>query len=469
MKSSMQSARREILYLFMAGMDVCIVLPIVLAIGQLSTPFPPDRSALAFFSVVLISFNIARLLNKLDLPDRVRRDLAMVILVVWTILSLRFALYQHSPFSLAWIPDLANHLKERLLWARDLTIIIANLVFWWRGLELAKNPLTVNAIGYNFRFGVVIMAIDVWLVSRMLHWSPMPIVFIFFVLGLTAIALARSEEVGRWKAGVPFPFNAGWFFSTLAAAGLVVFLAMTLISFISGESMNQMLSLLGPLWDFLSKAFLFILSIIFAILTPIMEFLMKRLLAAFSKENTVMPEALNFENPFQQPQDLANKPSPFLPYEPILRVLAVIAGILIVSLAFGRIWQARSRLGSAEIDSVWRDSEKNKGLGKRLRERLDALTGRFSRLGRWWAAASIRRIYAQMVEAAAERGYPRVPSETPYEYTATLNKVWPDGPEHIQAITEAYVKTHYGQAPETHQELEQIRSALQSLLAVNPR
>jgi hypothetical protein len=464
MNARWQSARRELLYLTMAGMELCVLLPLLLTIGQYSIPFPPERTALAFFVVILISFHTARLLNNVDLPDRVRRDLAMLLLLAWVVLSLRFSIYHHSAFSLAWIPELASHLKDQTIWIRDLTIIIANLVFWWRGLELAKNPLTVNAIGYNFRLGVVILSITVWMVSKMLAWNPIPLVLIFFLLGLISIALARAEEVGRWKAGVPFPFNAGWLFSIVAAALVVVLLAVAMISVLTGESMKQTLALLGPIWDYLTDALLFVLSIIFAILTPIMQFLMKSLLSIFSREDVATPELLEFENPFIQAEELVNKSSPFAPYEPILRVVAVVVGILVVSLAFGRIWQARTRLGSAEIDSVWGESENRRGLRKLLKEGLDALTGRFSRLSRWFTAASIRRIYARMVQAATERGYPRSISETPYEYVSTLVKLWPDGKDQIQAITTAYVKTHYGQIPENQEELDQIRLALETLL-----
>ncbi|MBN1315046.1 MAG: DUF4129 domain-containing protein [Anaerolineales bacterium] len=463
-----QSARRELLCLTMAGMDVCIILPLVLVIGQYSTPFPPERTALAFFTVILISFHVARLLNSVDLSDLVRRDLAMVILLVWIVLSLRFTLYHQSLASMAWIPEFTSHIKNRTLWVRDLTIIIANLIFWWRGLELAKSHLTVNAIGYNFRLGVIILAVAVSLVSKMLDWNPIPLVLVYFLLSLVSVALARAEEVGCWKAGIPFPFNAGWLFSIVIAALIVVLAAIAFIALLTGESMKQTLALLGPIWNFLTEIILFILSIVFAVLTPLMELLMKSLLQLFTKEETVLPEVLNFENPFAQSNELLNRPSPFEAYEPILRVLAVVTGILAVSLAFGRIWQARKRLGSAQIDSVWGESEKNGGLRKLLRDGLDALTGRFGRLGRWFTAASIRRIYARMVQAAAERGYPRSLSETPYEYVTTLIKVWPGGQDHIQAITTAYVKTHYGQIPENPEELDQIRFALQSLLTPNP-
>ena len=70
--------------------------------------------------------------------------------------------------------------------------------------------------------------------------------------------------------------------------------------------------------------------------------------------------------------------------------------------------------------------------------------------------ASIRKIYASMVDLAQEAGYPRDPAETPYEYRDTLYTAFPGAGEAVDAVTEAYVRTHYGEVPDTREEMNEI-------------
>jgi hypothetical protein len=80
-----------------------------------------------------------------------------------------------------------------------------------------------------------------------------------------------------------------------------------------------------------------------------------------------------------------------------------------------------------------------------------------------FAALTIRRIYAQMTRLAAEQGYPRTASETPFEYEATARRAFPDVGAEVRAITRAYVAAHYGQVPDSEAELQEIRACWERL------
>jgi hypothetical protein len=97
------------------------------------------------------------------------------------------------------------------------------------------------------------------------------------------------------------------------------------------------------------------------------------------------------------------------------------------------------------------------GLGRRI---LD----RFGRWRRWRAAATVRHLYHAMCIEAAERGFPRAPSETPFEYLATLDEAWPVAGGEVRLITGAYVRVRYGEVPESAEELEEIRGAWRRLM-----
>jgi hypothetical protein len=101
-------------------------------------------------------------------------------------------------------------------------------------------------------------------------------------------------------------------------------------------------------------------------------------------------------------------------------------------------------------------------------DRLGELAGLVNRFGlgaRFLAAVSIRRIYANVVRLASDAGYPRARSQTPYEYLPTLYRALPGSEADVQLITEAYVQAHYGQVPDSREELQRIRACWEQVRA----
>lgn len=458
-----QAARREVLYLAMAAMEICFFTPLVLALSQFAGRFPPERAAPVFFVQLLVAFFVVRLLDSLGLEERVERDISLFVLLFWVLLTLRFTLYGHIPwYSFSWLGEMVDHLNDRLLWPRDVTVIITTLMFWWRGLELAKRPLDVDSVGYHFRAGVLMMAVSVALASFMLSWNPTPLVFVYFFVGPVAVALARVEEASGWRMAIPFPFSLGWLLSIMAAAGLVIGLALGLIGLVSGEDILQTLALLGPLWQVVTLVLIVFLTLVFRLLYPIIAYLLARAYNTAEDLELQVPQLFSAEDLFRLQQ--GESASPFAPYNKILLVLAMTGAILVVALMFGRMVRARRQLG--EVDSEWVLGKNGSlRLSTRLQEGLQALAGRLNLLNRWRSAASIRHIYAQMVARATQRGYQRLPSATPYEHVVILLEAWPGMEMPIRLITEAYVKTHYGEVPETAAQFEAIRSAWRQLQA----
>lgn len=467
MNRAWQASRRELLYLALAGMDACILTPMALAVSKFAAHFAPERAALACFVVMLIAFNLVRTLDALypkGIKRHVQRDIALGVLLLWLLLALRLTLYRHYPFlNLKWVGELLSHVGDRKLWPQDVTVIAMMLLFWWRGLKLAGQSLGVDFVGYSFRVGVLTMAVAVALAAQTLNWSVTPFVFGFFFLSLVAMALARAEEVGRWREGVPFPFSVGWLLSIVAAAGAVVLVTIGLIALLTGVNIIQALALLGPVWELLRVATLLVIYALVAILFPLFQFLVGQLGNFFENANIELRPETPTENPFLNPDKYIIQPSTFGPFQPALTVLVVLAGVLLVALAFGRLWQQRNRLGEVETESAWGQREKGGGLAGRARQVLGLFTGRLGLLNRWYTAASIRRIYAQMVATAARCGYPRAASDTPFEHLPTLAEAWPGMEPQLQTITQAYVQIHYGELPETPEELQAICTAWEQL------
>jgi hypothetical protein len=73
-----------------------------------------------------------------------------------------------------------------------------------------------------------------------------------------------------------------------------------------------------------------------------------------------------------------------------------------------------------------------------------------------------------MCNLAGGSGFPRLESETPYEYLTTLKDAWPENTAETHLITEAYNRVRYGEIPETEAELNQIKAAWKRLEQIRP-
>jgi len=129
----------------------------------------------------------------------------------------------------------------------------------------------------------------------------------------------------------------------------------------------------------------------------------------------------------------------------------------------------KQRRGDEVRESLWSSAAFADGMLNSLRDGWDrlkdlaGLVGRFGPVMRLYAAVSIRKIYANMARLAERHGFPRQPAQTPYEYLPTLGLAFPDCQAEATAITEAYVKVHYGEVPESLRDLQQIRECWQQI------
>ncbi len=95
---------------------------------------------------------------------------------------------------------------------------------------------------------------------------------------------------------------------------------------------------------------------------------------------------------------------------------------------------------------------------KKLGEGLAGATHLLPRRG-WFAAARIRRIYAELMELGEKLGKPRPQAHTPLEYLPDLVIIFPELSQDLTLVTSAYLQVRYGEIPETPEALEQVESA----------
>jgi hypothetical protein len=468
--------RHELLFLGFALMEIALLTPVVMVILGWARYWPAYQVAFWLLLVMLLPLNLIRLMSLAYFDVRRQRRVMIIALLLVVLLSWRFLLYNaSSPFDLSWLRQFMNNLAEggNLLWTRDLSVFLVTIFMWWRGIRLALRAPEINNVGLRLRLGgLIFLPLIVWFSSGFVEASIVPFVLLFFLAALMVVSLVRAENIEQERSGLAATLNARWFAVVFGAALLIVFLGALLAALVSGDPLLILVGWLAPLWQSLRFGLTVVGVTLFKIVEPalgvldvIMPLIARWMVAAL----TIVSNALRRANILRE--DAATEiPTP----EPNADVVGVIFTgkaittvimlglIVLVALALVRAYrQAAYAARSSERSHVDQIQSEEPGMGRRVLDRL----GLFRQ---WRAAASVRRIYRLMCQAAAAAGYPRLGAETPYEYLPTLARVWPEQPTEPRLITEAFIRVRYGEIPETDEELETIRGAWRRLEAAEP-
>lgn len=468
--------RHELLFICFALMEVALLTPVALVILGWARYWPPALTALWLLLLMLIPLNLIRLMSLLHFSPGRQRWVMILVLLVTVLASWRLLLYTSpGPLDLGWLGQFAANLAEagNLLWARDLSVFLITIFFWWRGIRLALRTPEINNVGLRLRVGGLILApLVIWFSNRFLDVSILPFILMFFLAGLVALSLVRAEQIERERQGTAATLNARWFVVVFTAALLTVLAAGMIAVFIAGESLFAALGWFSPLWRALQFAGAVIALTLFKLIGPLFEALflvvqfLAQLLALLLGRVSAGLQAsgiLNLETPaIPTPTETIEVVGPTLGGRS-LTALLLLGLIVLVSLALARAYQ-QATLAARESErsrTATMDEEPRPGIVERLLGRLGVLRG-------WRTAASIRRIYKQMCASAATAGHPRLEAETPYEFLPTLALVWPDHRQETSLITEAFVRVRYGELPESADELARIRQAWATLEQAQP-
>jgi len=476
-------ARREATYVGLAAAEVCWVLPVFLGIGQAGSQHSPLLTWLGMLVVFLAFFYAYRAIEAAAVPLRLQRGLLVLILLLAVGLVLHFHVYASLGLPvLGWVIVLFRSLAD--VGAVDpggWVAIMVLVYFWARGIRLARRSLSVESVGFSFRAGVIILVIESLLLGIMVRANLSGFVLPYFFFSLVAVALARVDEVSRSPNSSQVGFSGFWIGSSVVAVAVLVLVGAIVAAFFSGGSLQQILSWLSP--------FLYLVWIVIAGVGALLLLLLEGLLSLFSIDLATLGEgimdALRRIGEFliAPGAEVPAPPGSEAQRPPVLGVIQVVVAVgipvLIVVLVLLASWVRRRRL-EREVGDESRESLRSRraagsGLRAMLRaglERLGELAGLVDRFGlgsRFLAAVSIRRVYANLVRLATREGYPRARSETPFEYLATLRRALPGHEPEVETITQAYVNAHYGEVPDTREELERIRACWERVRAAAGR
>jgi hypothetical protein len=467
--------RHELLYLAWAVLEVALLAPLVIAVMSWTRLWPVTAVAVWMFLVMLIPFNLNRLLTLYQVPVNRQRPIILSALLVTVIISVRGLLYEsRGLFDFGWLSELVRHFVEPAnpLWGSDLGLFFLVLFLWWRGLSLARRSPNIDEMGLRLRAGSLLIAPVVVGVAAVGRTPVLGFVVIYFVAALVAVSLTRAEEISLERTGRSYPLRARWLgMIGLTSVTLVVVAALVAVA-LSGRGLEQVVGWLAPFWiglRFFAGTLVSIVSYLaFYLLTPV--FWVMGRIAGWLRTLNVIPQVLEPDeppleivDPLALLQQMARQDVGLdLWVNRVLTVLFVGLILYVIYLTVSRFLHVRHiTMVSEEREGAGEAERAGAGLGERLRKRL----------GFWQqrrAAASVRRIYREMSALAGAYGYGRATAQTPYEYVGTLAELWPDGRDECNLITQAYVRVRYGELPETEEELVALRRAWERLRQLPP-
>jgi hypothetical protein len=468
-------AKQELLYLCWALMEVALLAPVALTFMSWARFWPEGQVGLWLLLLMLLPFNLARILSALQTKKKVQQRFMVGALLLTLLVSWRLLLFGSlSLLDFSWLGDLLANLGESSsLWTRTLTLFLLIIFTWWRGLRLVQLQPDLHKAGFRLRFGILIF-VPVALLPRVggKTWGFLPFVLLYFLAGLTVVALIRAEQVERERSGFAASLSPRWVGAIAIISILIIVAAALFAILISGETLTLLLQWLSPVRMailaggsvalgtafYLASPLLFVFNIF---LTWLSEFFAAIFVGFTDSLGLDVRISLdNFNNLMPTEAETAEVVGFSIPPEVTrgLIILVMLALVILVSYALTRRFRQPSltRQVGGPIRASSSSTEGGEGIGQRLLQRLGILR-------RWRTAASIRQLYQAMCDTAAGAGYMRSPSETPYEYLTTLGDVWPTNQQDARLITEAYVRVRYGEVPETEEELQAIREAWRRL------
>ena len=461
--------RHELLYVLWALMEIAIIAPVSLALMPWAGYWSPAQFVLWLLLLVMIPFNLSRLASILEIPVQ-RQQIIMVLALFITVLAAwRIIVYPDAGMlDFGWLSEMFRHIIEsgNPYRSQELAIFVLVVIGWWRGISLVGRRVDFRDTGLRFRMGILLTALLVAFVAgSFLDWSVTPFVLLFFFSGLLAVVMSRVEQLELSRSGRSFPMGPRWLIVVSLTAAILVFLTGIVTGFISGESVLEVVGWMAPVWGGLTFLIASVTSMVSYLLVPIilaLEWILGKIPFDFTTPSEMVSDFGEDSGlATVQPEQIVEKVPQFVDTaQRLLPFLIMIFVVLLVSLALSRLFQMARRAAEPEgqplnpLDGL--SGLEKPGFAQRLLDRLGFVR-------RWRSAASIRRIYQAMCDTAADYGYARASSQTPYEYLTTLDGAWPNFHGETVLITEAYIRVRYGEIPESQEEMNQITEAWEVL------
>jgi len=438
----------------------CAVPPWALLAG----PVGVGRAWIFFLLVGLASFGLAALMGWLKFKPNPERVALITLLFLVLLLGLRWLVFRDSsPSLLGVIPEFLNAIGDSEHLLASLASIAAIAFLWWRGIAGWSRWIGPLVVRRSLQQGIVIFLLVGVMAAA--GQSPLPLAafFIFLFSGLLAMGGARLSAQAHLRGGRGVPFQRTWLLG-VGGTALVLLAISAAASALAGGPLADLLAyLLSGALRGAAGILLVLLEPIVYIITQIWNLLLNRI-GLNPARLAEVPSLSITEQVQEQVELLGQEVAPPAWAGDVGRLLVWAAaglGIVLAVLVIAALLKCRG--GGRQ----WRTSPEDArhGPGSVLNALRDLLRpglhagrpgGRLHPARRLIAAARIRMIYLQLLQALAKHELRREPSETPLEYLARLQVELPRAAADLKVITDAYLRVRYGELPEHEAEIRLV-------------
>lgn len=345
------------------------------------------------------------------------------------------------------------------------TAIVAAFVgmvaVWLRFLYAGRRPVSFNHVLRSFGIGFTVMLASL-VVARVNDVGQLAIYAVpFFMLGLLSLAVANGE-----RAGLPAEGRervASWGVSVTATLGLLAVIA-SLFGLLAALDVASVMGIVANIaGTIIGWLLVIILTPIFWVLVPLLEFLLPDQLAD-RLSNLEVPD--NFIQP-EELDDGETEDDFIFPRWPLdlLKVLIFVA-LVWMSYRLGRMLLDRRESNLEEEFDEFRSDTGGDGSGLG-----DLLRGLMRRKphgggGAWLRLNPIYGMYGRTVVGAEDRGFERRRSETPLEYSVASGSLL--AAPFFREIAAAFDAARYGGHDADPEALRRWSADLEAWEAANP-
>jgi hypothetical protein len=451
----------EIGILGLLVMEIAMIVP---WFRSLTVPTSALTTAAALGLLLGAAFT-AMILARAARSLRWRGPALLLALLGALLLSLRLVIYRGIPVGILELilRSFGSFATILTLVPAELVVLLAVIYAWRRGVLAASDPaLDPGRTAYRMRVGILTGVVYGVVYGEGGSGRLLEILPLYFAAGVTAVAMSRADGLRRFRGASRSPFTWQW---QAAVLGLVLgTVALGVLAASALSSAPTMRAAQGAVRWILEGAQVLLVAIgplivwIATLIERAVEWAGQavHLQPVFLRVREAIPE-------IPRPTPVARAPESWLePYGPSLQILGTALGVLLLTLLairIRRILMPGGRLGedrSERLPVHLPHAPDLRGILARVGANLEGVR-RFGR--RFFAAAVIRRIYAQLLSLAESRGRRREPAQTPREFMPELWAVFPHHREDVKLITEEYLKVRYGEYPEEDATVAGVRAA----------
>ncbi len=464
---------RELSALATMVMDVSWVALSYRALSFLARSNPSGLIFAVLGGMLLLIYYATRLTYQAALGSMARRVVLLLVMIGSGLVSIKVLVYPGvslNPriFAQTLVQSFTN---SKMLIPAEFEVLIISFLIWLRGITLAQQWMSTRIVLRRYQAGIIaLLGLSSLGLMPSSNGQTLEVVA-FLIGGFVAMATGRAAELGRMRGTRRNPFDRYWLLGLIVVTGIMVGLAL-----LAGGIATEYFTSIVVVFALVATQILLILmgilvSPILILVLLLSPGLLERLksLINFSEMQAGLSRVVNFLlqiltgitqllRRFYEGFNSLQRLKPYLLWG--ILFLALVYLLRILGRHWRRPWTWRGEQDDRQFTMETSDLLQHMRDGFRRGTRQIAAAIQQLRYGRrWLAAAKIRRIYIQLMKMCEDLGFPRTLSQTPHEFLPTLEHYMPTHIDDLVRITDAYVRTRYGEYPEHREDIVAFASA----------